>query len=177
MSTPFISQSWFTNVVTGIKYSGSFKNNGEQGKQAIDKLVNVGLLTPGFFIVNGKKESYAKTPPSAIRSNANLLFALNSIGIQLEDYEKLFNEFSLPIKVSLNQNGIDFLFQNLYYAPYYHLFINQADFKTKLQQKILDGLFKEVNINNNKRYVIVENINTSSLQINPGISFLSILSN
>ena len=166
MSTPFISKSWFTNIVTGITYSGLIKNNNAQCEQAIEKLLAADLLTTGYFIVNCKKKAYAKVPPNSIRSNSTLLLILNSIGITIEEYEKSFNEFSLPLKICLNQTGIDFVLDDKHYAPFYHLFVNQTDFEQKLQKKIANGSIQEVNINNNKRYAIIESINARSSQLN-----------
>jgi hypothetical protein len=172
MSTPFISKSWLTNNVAGITYSGLFKNNSTLSQEAVDKLVNVGLLKSGFFIVNCKKEAYVKVSPSSVRSNSTLLLTLNSFGINIDDYEKLFNEFSLPLKICLNKNGIDFILKDKDYVQFYHLFINQTDFQKRLQQKITDGSIQEVTINNNKRYVIAKSIITSTSQLNSCKSFL-----
>lgn len=164
MSTPFISKSWFSNAVTGITYSGVFKNNHQEGKEALDKLINMGLLQAGYFIVNCKKKSYAKTSPNTIRSSSTLSIALNSLGIDIDVYEKSFLQFSLPLKISLNQTGIDLILQDLNYVPLYHLFINQPDFQVKLKQKIDNRIIREVNIKNNKRYILVPNTNSNISQ-------------
>lgn len=171
MSTPFISKSWFSNIITGITYSGLFKNNHAQGKEAIDKLVNAGLLKSGYFIVNCKKKAYVKTPPNTIRSSSTLLLALNSFGIGLDQYENSFNEFSLPHKICLNQNGVDIVLHDPDYVPFYHLFTNQIDFQLKLQPKITNGSIREVNIKNNKRYTIVESTSSPSSRLHSRISF------
>ena len=124
--------------------------------------------------MNCKRESYAKTSPNAIRSNSNFLAALNSFGIDIDFYEQLFNEFSMPLKIHLNPSGIDFILDDINYVSFYHLFTSQADFKMKLQEKIDSGLIQEVFVNNNKRYDIVTNINNLSSQFSSCQSFHSI---
>ncbi|CAF4049316.1 unnamed protein product [Rotaria sp. Silwood1] len=165
MSSIFISKSWLSNNITGITYSGLFKSNSSQAREAINNLVNAGLLLSGNFIVNCKKESYVKISPVSIRSNSTLLAVLNSFNIDINLYEKVFNEFSMPLKVHLSRSGIDFLLEDIDYVSFYHLFINQVDFKKRLQQKIDRRLIEEVSINNNKQYAIVSNSNTFSSQL------------
>lgn len=151
MNSPFISTSWLTNPVTGISYSGCFKNYPNQGKQAIDNLVKSGLLKVGFFLINGKKESYVKVSPLSIRGDPNLLAQLNSYGISIDQYEDGYRTSSLPFKVLLNQNGIETLLTDVNFIPFYHLFIHQSDFHKKVQERINEGmLIEQFDINNKK---------------------------
>lgn len=153
MTSPFISRSWLSNQVTGITYSGCFKNHPAEAKQSIDNLLNSGLMKMGAFLVNGKKESFAKISPSAIRSDPHLLSRLNSYGITIGQYEESFRAFSLPFKILLNQNGIDLILNDVHFVDYYHLFIHQSEFSKQVQQRIEQGLIREVNINSKKFFV------------------------
>ncbi|CAF1377737.1 unnamed protein product [Adineta ricciae] len=168
MSTPFISKSWFTNHVVGVPYSGLFKNNTALVNEVVEKLLTLRLLVSGYFIVNCKKESYAKVSPCAIRADSTLLLAIKSMNIDIEEYEKNFHEFVLPSKICLNQNAIDFIMKDIDYVPFFHLFINQTDFLKQLQSKIADGVVQEVNIDNKKRFTVAAKIDsTASSQFIP----------
>lgn len=160
MTSPFISRSWLNNHITGISYSGCFKNQSNAGKQAIDNLLNCGLLTSGQFLVNSKKDTLAKTSPLMIRSNASLLDNINMLGINIDQYEEAYGSFALPFKINLNRNGIDFILNDTSFIPFYHLFMNQLDFHEHLQQQIAQGLIEEVHVDNKKKFILSKNIHS-----------------
>lgn len=147
MTSPILIKAWFNNLITGLSFTSLFVNYRKSIEktlkltQAIERLVAYGLLQKGTkdtrHIVSARKETYLKTSPVTIRQNPNMLNYLQSIGIDIDNYEQIYLTSPLPINMELTTCTVDFILSNNDYIEFCHMF-NDA----RIQQH-MEGLLSK----------------------------------
>ncbi|CAF4569317.1 unnamed protein product, partial [Didymodactylos carnosus] len=124
--------AWFSNEATGLPFTSLFLNYRKSKSKmirltnAIDNLIQFRILQKGIgrdrHIVTARKETYMKAPPATIRSNANMLVYLQSIGIDLEEYVHFYLSSPLPADMKLTEFAVNMILSNDDYIEICHLF-------------------------------------------------------
>lgn len=171
MTSPILIKAWFNNVITGLPFTTLFTNYRKSTEktlkltQAIEQLVAHGLLQKGIkhtrHIVTARKETYLKTSPVTIRQNPNMLDYLQSIGIDIDNYEHVYLISPLPMNMELTSYTVDSILSNNDYIEFCHLF-NDARIQRHMEQLLLKNEVQHRMMFGRKQYYV-----QSSSQIMP----------
>ena len=145
MASPILLKAWFSNEVTGLPFTNLFvhyrksKTKALKLTKAVDQLVANGILQTGIkdnrHIVTARKETYLKTSPAAIRRDTNMLDYLQSIGVNIDDYEHAYLSSPLPTNMELTTVAVDFILSNDDYLEFCHLF-NDVRIQQQMQERL-----------------------------------------
>ncbi|CAF3926473.1 unnamed protein product [Rotaria sp. Silwood1] len=164
MASPILSKAWFNNTITGLPYTGIFKNYTKSKSKmirlnnALDYLVNNGLIECGTankkHLVGARRETYMKTPPFNIRTDKNKLTALELININIDEYEHIYMNSPLPANIQLTEETIKLILSNEEYTPIVHLF-NDIRVEQEMELRIASHIVQQEIIQGKKQYHIV----------------------
>ncbi|CAF1251304.1 unnamed protein product [Didymodactylos carnosus] len=132
MASPILLKAWFSNEATGLPFTSLFLNYRKSKSKmvrltnAIQNLIQFRILPKGIgrdrHIVTARKETYMKAPPATMRSNANMLVYLQSIGIDLDEYVHFYLSSPLPTDMKLTEFAVNMILSNDDYIEICHLF-------------------------------------------------------
>ena len=163
MTSPILIKAWFNNPITGLPFTNLFTNYRKSIEktvkltQAIEHLVACGLLQKGIkdtrHIVTARKETYLKTSPVTIRQNPNMLNYLQSIGIDIDNYEQVYLTSPLPINMELTACTVDLILSNNDYIEFCHLF-NDARIQRHMEELLSKNEVQHRMVFGRKQYYI-----------------------
>lgn len=146
MTSPILCKAWLNNVITGLPYTGVFKNYPRSKKKmtrladAVNYLIDKGLIQHGTgnkkHLVGARKETFLKTPPCLIRTDHNKLLALQSININIDEYEHIYMNSLLPANMELTEETFNLILSNDEYIPIAHLF-NDFRIEQEMERRVL----------------------------------------
>lgn len=175
MASPILSKAWFNNPVTGLPYTGIFKNYSKSKTKmirltnAINYLINTGLLQkgvgPGRHLMSARKETYMKMPPSLVRKDSVKLAALTSININIDTYEYCYYNSVLPTNMGLSEETIKLIVSSDEFVSIAHVFNNDR-IHAIMEERVLNNLLQCNIVHGKKQYCIIpasQQINNSKL--------------
>ena len=164
MSSPVLSKAWFNNPVTGLPYTGIFKNYGKSQTKivrlanAVDYLIKTGLIQKGTgqnrHLVAARKETFFKTPPSLVCINPQKVAALESININIDTYEHMYMNSPLATNMELTEETVKMILSDDEYAPIAHLF-NDIRIEKEMEHRAMNRMIQYTFVHGTKRYQIV----------------------
>ncbi|CAF1431870.1 unnamed protein product [Rotaria sordida] len=164
MASPILSKAWFNNSITGLPYTGIFKNYAKSKSKmirlnnALGYLINNSLIQYGTgnkkHLVGARRETFMKTPPSNIRTDKNKLTALELININIDEYEHIYMNSPLPANIQLTEETIKLILSNEEYTPIVHLF-NDIRIEQEMEHRIASHTVQQEIIQGKKQYHIV----------------------
>jgi hypothetical protein len=174
MTSPIISKAWFNNPITGLPYTGIFKNYAKSKTKitrltdALNYLIDTDLVQCGAgdkkHLVGARKETFMKTPPCVIRTDKRKLTALESINVDINEYEHIYMTSPLPTNMQITEETIRLILSKDEYIPVVHLF-NDIRIEQEMEHQIAAHMVQQEYIQGRKQYHIVP----SSQQIDNGI--------
>ncbi|CAF1451835.1 unnamed protein product [Adineta steineri] len=190
MASPILSKAWFSNVLTGLPYTGIFKNYLKSKTKiirltdAINYLINTGLVQNGIgdkrHLVGARKETLRKTPPCIIRTDKDKLAALESININIDEYEHIYMNSPLPTNMLLTDETIKLILSDNAYIPVLHLF-NDICIEQEMERRIAAHVVQHEFFKGKKQYCIIsssQRVNNDGTDIQNNFEFhLDLLSN
>lgn len=179
MASPIICKAWLNNVITGLPYTGIFKNYWKSKTKtirlndAINYLINTGLIQKGEgttrHLVVARKETYFKTPPFMIRSDSNKLKALETININIDVYEYNYMKSFLPSNTELTEETIKMILSKDEFISICHLF-NNTRIEQEMKRRTSVQLVEQEFVQGKQQYRIA----SASQQINNGTVFFKL---
>ena len=160
MASPILSKAWLNNTITGLPYTGIFKNYVKSKSKttrltnAIDHLINTGLIQCGAADKKhlvGAQKTFMKIPPSIIRADKSRLAALESININIDEYEHIYMNSSLPANMVLTDETIKLILSNDEYIQVAHLF-NDVRIEQEMERRVSADIVKYEFIHGKKQY-------------------------
>ncbi|CAF3850791.1 unnamed protein product [Adineta steineri] len=178
LKTPvlFFSNNYICKSTPGCPGSGIMKNaSTELRNRILNSMTTYGLVTCDKYLSSMKLNSFVKVPPNVVRQNDTLVKLFNMFGaaLTLNNYEKLFENFSLVTAanasiVPVTSTGIKLLRENNAYVNYYHCLDKDEGILNMIQERL--NLKEICRISDNKngpyRYELV-NINKNIIHILP----------
>ncbi|CAF1480268.1 unnamed protein product, partial [Adineta steineri] len=143
MASPILSKAWFSNVLTGLPYT---VQNGIGDKR---------------HLVGARKETLMKTPPCIIRTDKDKLAALESININIDEYEHIYMNSPLPTNMLLTDETIKLILSDNAYIPVLHLF-NDIRIEQEMERRIAAHVVQHEFFKGKKQYCII----SSSQRVN-----------
>lgn len=164
MVSPILSKAWLNNPITGLPYTGIFKNYGKSLTKtsrltdALNYLINADLIQSGAgnkkHLVGARKETLFKTPPCVIRADQDKLVALQSINIDIDKYEHIYMNSSLPANIELTEDTVKWILSKTEYIPVIHVF-NDARIEREMEQRVSDRTIQCEFVRGKKRYSLI----------------------
>lgn len=164
MASPIILTAWFSNFITGLPFTNPFgqhrksKIKRKRLSDAIRCLIDCDLLLEGFdanrHVISARKQTYLKKTPAAIRANPQLLGALESFCIDIDQYENCYISSPLPKNLELTETAIETILCNDDYVEVAHLF-NNAKVEQEMQQRVLSGSLGQRFVHGYNQYFIL----------------------
>lgn len=163
MTSPIIIKAWFNNEITGLPFTKIFSNyrksktKSSKLYQAIDELVQHGILKKGAkdnrHVVTARKETYLKTSPATIRGNIDMLNYLQSIGVDVDTYERVYLSSPLPMSMELTTFAVNLILFDNDYIEYCHLF-NDVRIQKEMEERLSKHMVEYRMLLGQKQYYV-----------------------
>ena len=174
MTSPILSKAWFNNMITGLPFTGIFKNYPKSKSKiirladAINYLINSGLMQNGIgnkkHLVGARKETFMKTPPHVIRIDQDKLSALQSIDINIDEYEHIYMNSSLPANMESTEEAIKLILSNDEYIQVAHLFHN-IQIEQEMARRVSAHMIEQEFIHGKKQYRMLSSFQRTDIGI------------